>query len=178
MGKFQRIRSVVSGIFMIALSIVMLLLEPETSFLLAAVILSLTLLIAGVRSLVFYFTMARHMVGGKMLLYVGLIILDFGIFTMTLTDVPHLYLIVYLLVTHAFGGVIDILRTLEARRNGAASWKLNASQGIVNLLVAVLCLFSLHSTRLLMILYCLGLLYSAVVRIISAFRKTAIVYIQ
>ena len=178
MGKIGRIRNVLIGILMILLSLVMLVLEPEVGFLIAAVILSVALLVTGIRLLFYYFTMARHMVGGKIQLYVGLIVLDFGIFTMTLTHVPHIYLILYMLGAHAFGGVINILRALEARRNAASSWKLKFSQGVVNLLVAVLCLFSLGSTRLLVILYCMGLLYSAIVRIISAFRKTAIVYIQ
>lgn len=178
MGKLGRIRNVIIGILMILLSIIMLVLEPEESFLIAALMLFLALLFTGIRLLIYYFTMARFMVGGKIQLYVGLIVLDFGLFTLTMTNVPHLYLILYMLGTHAFGGVINILRALEAKRNGAASWKLKTSQGIVNLIVAVLCLFSLESTRLLVILYCLGLVYSAVVRIISAFRKNAIVYIQ
>ena len=177
MGKLGRIRNVFIGILMLLLSLIMLLLKPEDAFLIAAIILSLALLITGIRLLVFYFTMARHMVGGKIQLYVGLIVLDFGIFTMTLTKIPHLYLILYLLGTHAFGGVINILRALEAKRNGAP-WKLKLSQGVVNLIVAVLCMFSLESTKLLVILYCLGLIYSALVRIISAFRRTSIVYIQ
>lgn len=178
MGKIGRIRNVFIGILMILLSFIMLWLEPEQSFLIAALILSPALLIKGIGLLIYYFTMARHMVGGKIQLYVGLIVLDFGMFTLTLTNIPHLYLILYMLGTHAFGGVINILRAREAKRNGASSWKLKASQGVVNLVVAVLCLFSLGSTRLLVVIYCLGLLYSAVVRIITAFRKTAIVYIQ
>lgn len=178
MGKIGRIRNVFIGILMILLSIIMLSLEPELSFIIAALILSLALLIKGIGLLIYYFTMARHMVGGKIQLYVGLIVLDFGIFTLTLTNIPHLYLILYMLGTHAFGGVINILRAREAKRNGASSWKLKTSQGVVNLIVAVLCLFSLGSTKLLVVIYCLGLLYSAVVRMITAFRKTAIVYIQ
>lgn len=178
MGKFGRVRNVIIGILMILLSFIMMILDPEVSFLIAALILSLALLVNGIRLLIFYFTMARHMVGGKVQLYVGLIVFDFGIFTLTLTNIPHIYLILYLLGTHAFGGVFNILHALETKRNGASSWKLKFSQGVVNLLVAVLCLLSLGSTQLLVVIYCLGLLYSAVVHIISAFRKDAIVYIQ
>ena len=178
MGKLGRIRNVFIGIFMILLSFAMMISDPEDSFLIAAVMLSLALLFTGIRSLAFYFTMARNMVGGKSQLYAGLIVMDFGIFTLMLTEMPHIYLILYLIGTHAFSGAIDILRSLEAKRNGASSWKLKVSQGAVNLIVAVLCLFSLESVRMLVIIYCLGLMYSAAVRIISAFRKTAIVYIQ
>ena len=178
MGKLGRVRNVFAGIFMILLSFAMLAADPEDSFLIAAVILSLALLFTGISRLAFYFAMARYMVGGKTQLYVGLIVLDFGVFTLMLTEMPHIYMILYLLGTHAFSGGVDILRSLEAKRNGASSWKLKVSQGAVNIIIAVLCLFSLGSIRLLVILYCLGLMYSAVVRIISAFRKTAIVYIQ
>ena len=178
MGKLQRVQNVLVGILTILLSIIMMLLEPEDGFLIAALILAFTLLFAGIRSLIYYFTMARHMVGGKMILYIGLIVLDFGMFTMAMTNIPHIYLILYLLGSHAFTAVIDIMRASEAKRNGASMWKLNMSTGIVNILVAILCLFALGSIRILVVMYCLGLIYSGCVRIIYAFRKTAIVYIQ
>ena len=178
MGKIQRVRNVAEGILLLVMSIVIMILPAEIGFQLAAIVLSVSLFLRGVGMLVYYFTMARNMVGGKLLLYVGIIILDFGMFTITLTDVPHIYLMLYLLATHGFGGVIDILRTLEAKRLESPSWKLNMSQGIVNLAVAVLCIFFLNMTKVLVYLYCAGLIYSAIVRIISAFRKTAIVYIQ
>ena len=178
MGKMQRIRNVVTGILTIVMSLVMLLLPAEDAFLTAALILSFTLIVRGGWMLIYYFTMARNMVGGRSLLYIGIIITDLGIFTLSLTEIPHFYLMMYLFATHAFGGVIDILRSLEAKRLDSPSWKLNLSKGIVNTAVALLSVVFLRRIGVLVYLYCAGLIYSAVVRIISAFRKTEIVYVQ
>ena len=53
----------------------------EDGFKLVCMLMSLSLILFGVRNLLFYFTMARHMVNGKAILYVGVIGLDFGIFS-------------------------------------------------------------------------------------------------
>ena len=178
MGKMQRIRSFLRGLFTLLVGIAMLFLNAEQAFELAAVILSIGLLVKGSGMLWYYFTMARNMVGGKLHLYVGFIILDFGMFTFTMTNVPHLYLMLYMFASHGFGGAIDILRGLESRKNESPSWKLNVSRGIVNLAVALLSLLFLNRTWVLVYLYCTGLIYSAAARMITAFRHTEIVYIQ
>jgi predicted MFS family arabinose efflux permease len=58
---------------------------------------------------------------------------------------------------------------------------LNLGAGILNLgiaLGAVVCAVVLRSITALAYLYFVGLLYSAMIRIASAFRRTEIVYIQ
>ena len=52
------------------------------------------------------------------------------------------------------------------------------SQGIINLLIAVLCLVFLGDVEVAVEIYALGLMYSAVMRIVQAFKPAAIVYIQ
>ncbi|MBQ2670607.1 MAG: DUF308 domain-containing protein [Clostridia bacterium] len=86
--------------------------------------LGFSLLIYGIKQTIYYFRMARHMVGGRYLLYMGIIVIDFGIFTFSMTNVPTIYLWIYLIFVYAFSGIIDILRSLEAKRNDA-SWKMN-----------------------------------------------------
>ena len=120
---------------------------------------------------------AGSSVGGKLLLYVSLIALDLGVFTATLLDTPGIYIILYLIGAHAFSGAINIMRALEARRYGGA-WRVNAMQGAVGLLVALACVVFLRRTDILVYIYSAGLIYSAAMRIVTAFRRTAIVYIQ
>ena len=67
---------------------------------------------------------------------------------------------------------------LEARRYEAQHWRLKLINGIVNILLALSCLIFIRSMRVAVYVYCIGLCYSACMRIISAFRKNAIVYIQ
>ena len=177
MSKVQKFRSILIGILTI-LGSVILIAFPDQGFIITAAILSVSLFIYGIRKLIEYCTMARHMVGGRIILYLSIILLDFGMFTMTLTKIPKIYIVLYLLAIYAFSGVIDILRSLEAKKYQNPSWRLNLISGIINIVVAILCVVFIGSTRAIVYLYCAGLIYSAIVRIITAFRKTAIVYIQ
>ena len=178
MTKLQRFESILSGLAIILASLLIFWLpDPEYGILVVVLILIFSLLFSGLRCLVYYLTMARHMVGGKAMLYVGILRLDLVAFTLTLTDVPRIYVVLYVLSYHAFSGVVGILRGLEAKKLEAPSWRLKTLTGVVNILIAAACGIFIHSGKLVIWLYCAGLLYSGCVRIVSAFRRSAIVYI-
>ena len=180
MTKVQRIEKILIGLFMIACCVV-LVTDPDLGFYVVAVILSVSLLLYAGRCLVFYVRMARHMVGGKSLLFRGIIVLDLAVFTVSMVDDPKIYIILYLLGMHAFAGLVSVLRALEARRFRAPAWRRSLVSGVINLSVAVMAVIAglyLKSAKDLVYLYAACLFYSACVQIVSAFRKTAIVYIQ
>ena len=177
MSSAQRIKNILIGLGII-LGSVILIAFPEEGLVIASAILSLSLFIYGIKTLIYYFTMARHMVGGRIMLYLAVIVLDFGMFTMMMTTIPRIYIVLYLLFIYAFAGAIDVLRALEAKKYQAPSWRFSLISGILNVVIAILCVVFITSTRMIVYLYCAGLIYSAVVRIVTAFRKTAIVYIQ
>ena len=83
----------------------------------------------------------------------------------------------YLIAVHAFSGFVDVTRALEAKRLSAPSWKLNFSTGVVNIILAVLCIVFLRLESIAVYIYSAGLIWSAIARIITSFRKTAVVYI-
>ena len=177
MSKLQRIENILFGVFLILIGIVMIHL-PNEGFYIAALILCLSLLSRGVKDIIYYFTMARHMVGGRSVLVKGIILLDLGFFTMAMSDIPRIYLVLYLLGYHAFVGVIDVLRALEAKRFEAPTWKISMGYGLINIGIAVACVFFIHSVEGIVYVYSAGLIYSALNRIASSFRRTAVVYIQ
>ena len=115
MSLMQRIKSIAAALLMIAAAVAMLI-YPGTGLAFIALILSASLTLYGLRTLVYYFSMARHMVGGKRILYQGLIVFDLGIFTLTMAYNHTIYVILYLLAIHAFAGVVDVMRAMEARR--------------------------------------------------------------
>jgi uncharacterized membrane protein HdeD (DUF308 family) len=162
--------SIVAGIFMIV--------DPEDGYLFMVGILAVWLTIYGLKILIYYVTMARFMVGGKMLLLRGLILFDFGIFTTTLSDVPRIYVLLYLAIIHAFSGFVEVLNSNESRRYGARSWKLKCFHGILNVIIAICCFAYSQKANTVVIIYSTGLIYSAIISAISAFRKTTMVYIQ
>ena len=177
MSSGQRIKNVLIGILII-LGAVILIAFPEEGIIITASILSLSLFVYGIKTLIYYITMTRHMVGGRIMLYLAVVVLDLGMFTMMLTNIPKMYIALYLVVVYAFSGAIDILRALEAKKYQAPSWRFSLISGIISVVIAILCIVFIGSTNMIVYLYSAGLIYSAIARIVTAFRKTAIVYIQ
>ena len=157
----------------------LLVVEPESGYYVIAILLSLSLLLSGIRYMIYYFTMARNMVGGKSILYTALVMTDLGLFTLTTITIPKIYLICHLLISHAFSGAVDMMKAIEDKKMQASSWRMSFLYGLGNLLTAVAaftCILN-QSTALVVDIYCIGLAYSGVMQIVSAFRKTAIIYI-
>ncbi len=177
MTKFQRLKNLIYGLLLIASGMILLYI-PQDAFVLLLLLLSTTLLISGVNTLVYYFTMARFMVDGKMMLYKGIIVFDFGVLTASLVDVPRQFVLVYLIGVHAFSGLVELLRAMEARRYGGKNWRLKMGHGLVNVVTCIICVIFLNNTNTVVIVYALGILYSGVLTLVSAFRRTAFVYIQ
>ena len=118
------------------------------------------------------------MVGGKLILFIGAVFFDFGFFTLTLSDESKLFVLAYLLGFHAFAGLVNVLRALEAKRYKSTSWRINMAQGVASILTVVICMIFSRNETLLVYCYCAGMIYSAALRIYSVFRRTAVVYIQ
>ena len=177
MSKLQRVGNVLSGIITIFCAI-LLVSYPEYGYPLIFLLLCISLIAYGVRSVIYYFTMARFMVGGKAMLYKGVVVLDLGLFTLSLSSVPQIYIILYLAAVHLFTGGVDILSAIDSKRSGSPAWKLKLAGGILSVLIALTCILFGRNQTLAVYIYCSGLIYSAIFKIISAFRKTAIVYIQ
>ena len=156
----------------------LLLMDPSSSYAVVIAVLSLGLAVRGIRYLYFYFSAARYMVGGKMILFWGVITLDFAMLTGSLTDVPKFYVLLYLLGAHAFSGVVEVLRAMEAKRAVGGPWKLKFSHGIVNLAIALACLVLIRRPNTAVQIFSLGLVYSGMMRIIGAFRRTSFILIK
>jgi uncharacterized membrane protein HdeD (DUF308 family) len=177
MSKIQRINRFLMGLVVLVAGIAMIA-YPNDSYVFVILFLSLGLLITGIGRLTYYFTMTRYMVGGKESLYRGIIFLDFALFTMSLSDVPKVYVLMYLALVHAFSGLVDILRAVEAKRYSSKNWRLKLFHGILNVVVAASCFIFINNPNTAGLVYGLGLVYSGLLRIASAFRRTTFIYIR
>lgn len=180
MSRFQRIIAIIAGILLTLFSLVLLVI-PEDSYSIFTVIIAFMLIFYGLRQLFYYLRMAKHMVGGKIVLYEAIIILDFGLFTSSLYDDHSLTILIYLLIIFAFTGFVGILRSFEAKKTGAKSWKFKFLSGLVMVIFAlalVIVGLIMRDTVILKYGFCISMLFAAFSRFRSAFRKTAIVYIQ
>ena len=178
MGIAQRITGVLIGLVTLAAAIIFMVYPSEDAYTLIVGFLALGLAITGIRNIVFFFRMARHMIGGKMSLILGAISFDFAILTGALSSVPKIYIFLYLIGIHAFSGVVEILRAMEAKNTVEGPWKMKFGQGLFDLALAVVCLIFIRNTNTAIMIYSIGLIYSAILRIFNALRRTSFILIQ
>jgi uncharacterized membrane protein HdeD (DUF308 family) len=180
MTKARRVTNIFQSIIMILFSLV-LFINPENSISIVIGIVGLGMTLNGIRSLIYYFSMAKHMVGGKTVLYRGIIFLDIGILTSSLADAPGRSLIIYISAVCIFTGFVAILRAREEKSWGSRRWIGKLVYGSIYILIAgavLYCGFAWDMPEVAVDAYALGLVWSAAGKIASAFRRTAIVYIQ
>ncbi len=179
MSLFKRLKELIIALVTIFSGIV-LLLAGDNGQLIVVSIICLYLFFNGMRLLIYYLRMARHMVGGKRILISSIITLDLGLITRQMVSMSNTTILIYLLGIFAFTGVTDILRSMEAKRHGGY-WKLKFVNGCIFIIISVALMIAglfVHDTYFLVCGFSISLFYSAVIRIYTAFRKTAIVYIQ
>lgn len=180
MTRTRRVFNVITSLITIAAGI-LIIIYPETALPVVLAVIAIVFLFRGVGAILYYITMAKYMVGGRTMLFVGIFFLDFSLLTSTVRPDNLIYIVLYLLGIHLFSGAVSVLQGIENRRLKAPEWKFNFSIGICNILLALAILFTgfIHkSVEMVMYIYAAGLIYSACLRIRNSFRKTAIVFIQ
>ncbi len=179
MGKMTRIRNLLIAFAMIAIAIA-LFIAPQYGPGIIVLIVGAGLIVGGISRLIFYITMARHMVGGMKTFFHGILFLDLGVFMMSGFSVSERLVIYYLTIILLVSGGLDIIRALESRNEGA-SWKFRLVSGIITLAIMVVMIVGaifMNNMLIVVYIFCIGLLYQAADKIVSAFRKTAVIYIQ
>lgn len=177
MTGLKRIYTFVTGFLMIAFGI-LLLIFPDTTLYFILGLLLISMVLSGIRQIVYYFTMAKHMIGGKFILYRGIFICDAGLMILLLIDDPKVYVIFYLIAGLAISGTVSVLRGIEKRKLKVASWEIGVISGAIKLAIAATSLFFIQSETVPVYIFAVGLLYSACVRIAESLRKSAIIYVQ
>lgn len=180
MTKIQRFNSFVGGIMTVLFGVVLY----EAPFIgtdLISFVMTITLLLMGIKNLCFYAMMSRHMVEGLYSLFYGIILTDLGICAFMIKSFPPIYVMLYLLVIHSIYGMTDIMVALQARKMKSKSWRIKLLTGIGNLCLGVLALyFGLTGDDIFRVIYiyALGIIYTGIMRMANAFRRTAVPYIQ
>ena len=118
MTRTKRIINIIEALVMLALAIY-LAMFPTSSLPLVLGIIALGMTVKGIRALMYYFSMAKHMVGGKTVLYRGIILLDIGILTSSLADAPDRSLVIYITAVCIFTGLVAVLRAREEKTGGS-----------------------------------------------------------
>lgn len=177
MSKTRRLWNIFVAVLMIQTALI-LMLVPDAAFILIVIFLSLVLTFRGLKFLIYYLTHAQHMVGGKWLMLVGLVLLDLGALAMILIEQAPSIMIFYVAGVHLVSAVINIARAISNKGDGNPGWKTDLAQGIGNIILVALCLIFINHVEIPVFIYCTGVIYSAILKIIASCKRTAIVYVQ
>ena len=180
MTRFGRILNAIASLITIAFSVLLFYLDAVHGLKLILLVIQTAMSLRGLQAIIYFLTMGRHMVGGQNVLYRGMIFLDLGIFAGTIFEHPAVYTLIYISLLHVFTGAVSMLRANESRKIGAP-WKVKMAYGITNVLLAAAVVISgvaYNQLGVAVWVYSIGIIYSSILRIITAFRKTEIVYIQ
>lgn len=177
MGKVKRFIYFFEGILML-LSVAILITDTEDGYLFIVAFLSVYLFAYAVNQLIYYFSLARYMVGGKVILCKALILLDLSIEVLFLSAVPKYYVMFYLVLIMVFAGFVDVLRALETKNNNGRNWKIKLVQGIITIGVALFSVPFVSTTNIVIYLFCISFVSSAITKISESFRKNSLVYIS
>ena len=180
MTRSKRVIDVLSGVVMFLTGAAFFFSGTEASVMIMLLLIQFGMTIRGLRSLFYYLTMARYMVGGKNVLYRSFVFLDLGVLAGSLIGHGMIYAAIYLASAHVFSGVVSIFRANESRTNGAP-WRVKMAYGVTNVLLAIAIIVGnvvYKEPLVTTYIYGAGLMYTAVLRIVTAFKRTKIVYIQ
>lgn len=169
MSRRQKITNVFLA-FLNVISAVIMFCYPQLGYMLVVAIMSIALLLYGIKLLIYYFVNARHMVSGKRVLYRGMIVFDLGAFTVLIADIPRVYLMIYLMGGIIFTGVIELLRAFEKKRLGA-KYMFKLIQGIICIAIGITGIILFKTRDYIVYFYCVGMLYTAGIRIAEVLRK-------
>ena len=178
MSLAQRIKSVLMGLLLFAIGLFMEVANGEKTILLVGLFLGLAMMAAGIRYIVFYFRMARHMIGGLNQLVTGIVLIDAGLVFLSLSGQPNIFIALYLVVINVFSGGLTAYRALMQKNMGAQHWRLMFFRGALSVVLGIGCLFFMSSADYLMMIYGSSLMATGALRIVEAFRPTDVVYIQ
>lgn len=177
MGATRRLIYFLTGALMVVLSVFMIRPDPD-GYQVVLNFMKIALLLSGIKHLHYYFTMARYMVGGIYIFYKGVFLLDAALFAFSMDKLPRQYAMLYLIGGLAFAGIVGIMHAMEVKRLESGKWVHLLIQAVIQLAFAVICLFFLGNSMVLTFVYGIGMLHSGISRIITAFRRTAIVYVK
>ena len=91
MNVVQRVRSVIIGILLI-ISAFFIAFFPDSGHIIAILILGTTLIVYGIRFLLYYFNLAKNMVDGRMFLYISIIMIDIGAMSFAFGNVSKVFI--------------------------------------------------------------------------------------
>jgi len=171
----KRIGNVVLALIMI-IGAVIILLVPEIGYPVAMGYISIYLIVKGIVLFVYYFSMARHMVGGRNELFKGLIYLDCGLYLFFSVAVPQQFVLSFILIVIGIDAVIHLIRAVQLKKAGASLWKPKIIMAAIGICAIIVANVFTGSPEVFGWIYALWIFSEAAEKLYYSFRKTKLFY--
>lgn len=178
MNGFERIKLLFMGLLTTIIGVVLMMIRSDVSLNFVVLFFCIAFIISGIRYLVFFFQMSRHMIGGINQLIAGVLLIDMGLVASMVSGKPNIYVALYLIAINLFTGIVSTYRATLARKRGDRNWGFRFVRGMLCILLAIGCIIFIKSDEYLISLYSFSLIVSGVMGMVEAFRPTDVVYIQ
>ncbi len=176
-----RISTFIRGFFLILAAIIVFINPVLEGISVGKITISLAvsifILFHAIKNLIYYFTMARLMVGGKTILYRGILFLDLGLFTLIIFAMPDLYLKIIMGSFALFYGVIVILRANEQKKH-ESNYIFKLVEGIIYLVASIFVFVSIALTSLTFIIFGVVFALYGIIAIYKTFKRSSVTFIQ
>ena len=176
MTKTQKFLTILVSVFYL-LCAFLILCRPVDGYRAVVFILDIALLVMGFSQLIYFFTMARHKVGGLTVLYKSIFLIDMGILIMSYKDSPKKIVMIYLIVLIGIQAAIDIMNAIKGIKIKSDAWKTKLLKGLLSVAVIITCICNINSTETAAIIFAIGLIIEAIAGIVQCFKNTQMLYV-
>ena len=118
------------------------------------------------------------MVGGKKILYRGILYLDIGVVLLSASMLPDIFLSFCLAAVLLYNGAMQIPSIILQKTSQISTWKFNALYSGIMLLGAVLCTVFYHNQDVVVCSFAIAAIFGACYNIYDATKKTSVAFIQ
>ena len=166
----KRILHILIAVGLVIVAVLLFSLGPSGPEIIA-LIMGIAMIIYGIRCFIAYFSKFRYMIGGRSQLYYGILSLDLGLLMVVSFNQSMFLVLLYLLGIRLLTGGIDLGRAMEARKNGSP-WIIKMLAGIISVITVILGVIYFRDPKAVVMIFCIGLIISAVEHLITAFSKS------
>lgn len=177
MSKFSRVFNILKSLLMFIIGAIILLVPNELDYIIVCYIIGIIITLSGLRKLVFYFSSAKNMVGGRKILINSIINIDLGLLSFFVLIENGKLAILYMVAVFILLGAIDILRSFEIKKNGSKTWVFKLIKGLLTIGVGAICIVFSKYTETMLIVFGCAWIVLAIEGIITAFSKSAVTYV-
>ena len=165
----KRITDILFGLLTIILGLLLFFL-PKEGIYVVLLVLAIIFIVYGVKYIIYFCQMARHMVGGQLMLIMGILLVLIGFFALSLNKFPQKTIMTVLAVTLLIYGVIGILRAIEAKKGGAKKWRFKLFSGVIPVLLGIICIIFSTSDIAMTYVFAIAIILLSISRISNALR--------